>query len=190
MARFAREKKWLFAALAGSLLMFERWTVLEVNHNEVAVSHISFWFYKKTVKRISVSDVENVYVRAVFLSRGSLPQIVINAKDGEEFISFTYSFALTAEQRANRDCMALKSAIEAGDRFKGSRCESFWWIIVVAISLMVYFYKRAWRIENGRRVERKSVCSAHCEHALRAKRIRRNGMHCYNVLSKRRNDGS
>ena len=154
MARFVGEKKWLFVALAGLLLMFESWTVLEVNHNEVVVSNISFWFRKKTVKRITVSDVdiENICVRAVLLRRGSLPQIVINAKNGEEFIRFTYNFALTAESRADRDCRTLKSAIAAGHGFSQSRCDSFWWIIVVAISLLVYFYKRAWRLERERQV--------------------------------------
>ena len=168
MVRFAGEIKWLFVALAGLLLMFERWTVLEVSHNEVVASNISFWFSKKTVKRIAVSDVENICVRAVLLRRGSLPQIVINAKKGEEFIRFTYNFALTAELRADRDCRSLKSAIAAGYGFSQSRCDSFWWIIVVAISLLVYFYKRAWRLQNRRVAESESVCRAHRENALRA----------------------
>ena len=145
---FANERKWLVIALFAGVLTFERWSVMEVRRDEIVVSHISFWFHKTESKRIAVSDVGDVRFRAVPL--GYLPEILIKTKRGKEFFSVRFGFALTAWRRASRDLKLLKNAMASGDYFRRSNCESFWWIVLVIVSLFVYWYKRSWRIHDER----------------------------------------
>ena len=152
MLKFTNERLWLCIAVAGLLLTFERHSVLEVKSGEVIASDVSFWFYKREIKKINVSDVGEISCRSKYIGRtGWTPSLLVNTKSGGLFCKINYHNAFTCDQRSESDKEKLKEALALGMGFRTTQNESFYWIALVFVSLFVYVYKRALRLERERK---------------------------------------
>lgn len=151
MRMLRNEDLWLCIAAVGLLLMFERWSVLEVKSGEVVASQVSFWCIKREVKKINVSDVGKVGIGSTHGGKGgSLPKLLVYTKRGELFYTMIYNNGFTANQRIARDVDRFKDAMVHDTGFCVSRNESGLWVVLVVISLVVSIYKRLWRLERQR----------------------------------------
>ncbi len=154
LRRLTSERLWLCIALVGFVLLFERWTVLEVKDGEVVVSRISFWCHKSEIKKAKASEIGEVSLYAV----GGLPPrltpsdlIIWKVAEGGEYLTIFYVLSennrFSGWQRKAWDIDRLKVAIANGTYCKISRCDSFRWLMLGVISLVVYGYKRSRRLE-------------------------------------------
>lgn len=148
--KMPKETIWLVMALAGCLLMFERRTELMVQNNEVVVLKTTSWIQKREIKKTNASNVRDARIGP---SRGrpcSLPTLEIYTKDGACFFELQYD-GIFAEDHASKDVDSFRAAIETGSEFiSSSQKDSFFWVVLVVISLVIFWYKRSWRLERER----------------------------------------
>ena len=151
--KWQKEMKWLLLAALAFLFLFERSDTLTVQDGYVRLCRRTWWFYKREVKSAEVSSIENVTHKHVYGGGVKGDSLVLKDKGGKIFYELLYRgfVEFTTWKRAHNDQKACKSAIEGKGRF--SRTESITLPIphVALVGfLLVYWYKRSWRIHDER----------------------------------------
>ena len=151
--KWQKEMKWLLLAALAFLFLFERSDTLTVQDGYVRLCRRTWWFYKREVKSMESSLIGSVTHKHVYGGGVKGDSLVLKDKGGKIFYELLYRgfVEFTTWKRAHNDQKACKSAIEGKGRF--SRTESITLPIphvALVVFLLVYWYKRAWRVARER----------------------------------------
>ena len=150
--KWQKEMKWLLLAALAFLFLFERSDTLTVQDGYVRLCRRTWWFYKREVKSAEVSSIENV--THITKWTGRLDYLLLKDKSGRVFHELQYSgFKIGANwwKEAHSDEKVCKSAIAGKGKFSRevdtvSPITNF----MLLVSLVIYWYKRSWRVERER----------------------------------------
>lgn len=131
---------------------------MEVKDGVISVYQTTWWCKKTKVKSLKVSCFRGTRTKSRGTKGGTYSIEVWDIK-GQLFWAQLYQ-GFDGLDRACRDAAALRRAIRTGSAFSTTCCTSAGLVILlVFISLFMWFYKRSWRLERERqeREERQEV---------------------------------
>ena len=152
--KWQKEMKWLLLAALAFLFLFERSDTLTVQDGYVRLCRRTWWFYKREVKSAEVSSIENVTHISKWGRDSKLDSLLLKDKSGRVFYELHYSgFKIGANwwKEAHSDEKVCKSAIAGKGKFSREvdTVSPIPYAILI-VSLVVYVYKRSWRVARER----------------------------------------
>ena len=151
-----KESIWLGIAVLSCLFLFERSDTLTVQDGYVHLYRRTWWFYKREVKSMESSLIESVTHISKYTGRSSfLDSLVLKGKGGKIFYELLYDAGCKIGanwwNEAHNDEKSCKSAIAGAGVFSREvPTISPMPYITLIVSLVVYVYKRSWRIHDER----------------------------------------
>ena len=152
--KWQKEMKWLLLAALAFLFLFEQSDTLTVQDGYVRLYRRTWWFYKREVKSAEVSSIENVTHISKWGKSSKLDSLLLKDKSGCVFYELHYSgFRIGANwwKEAHSDEKVCKSAIAGKGKFSREvdTVSPISYAILI-VSLVVYVYKRSWRVARER----------------------------------------
>jgi hypothetical protein len=152
-----KEHIWLGIAFLSFLFFFERSDTLIVQDGQVWVNQRRWWFDEKKTRTINASSIASVTHEAVGSGGGFANFLLLKDKKGSVFYELKYG-GFTIKQNwggeAIRDEEKCRRAIAGNGKFS-REVQKILPIppLVFFISLVVYWYKRSWRLERERQAK-------------------------------------
>ena len=152
--KWQKEMKWLLLAALAFLFLFERSDTLTVQDGYVRLCRRTWWFYKREVKSAEVSSIESVTHISKWGKSSKSDSLLLKDKSGRVFYELHYSgFRIGANwwKEAHSDEKVCKSAIAGKGKFSREvDTVSPITYFMLLVSLVIYWYKRSWRIHDER----------------------------------------
>ena len=147
-----KEAFWIILAVVAVPMYFAWRETLEVKDGIVSAYQTTWWYKRANVKSIESSHIREVCTRSRGCGGSHAISIEVTDDRGRLFWVQQYQ-GFDKVGRSCRDADALKYAIKTGSAFSATNCKSAMWaLLVIIISLFMWVYKRAWRLERERQV--------------------------------------
>ena len=148
------EHIWLGMAFLAFLFFFERSETLIVQDGQVWVNQRKWWFDEKKIWTINASSIDSVTHISKNGKGGWVDSLILKDKRGSVFYKLHYSgFKIGANwwDEAHHDEEKCKDAIVGNGKFSREvPTVSPIPYVMLIVSLVVYVYKRSWRIHDER----------------------------------------
>lgn len=150
--KFKKESVWILLAIVAAPFYFVCRDTIEVENGMVHAYKTTWWCKRSLVKSLDASCVGEVRKKLHAVGSSSRCEIELFDNHGQLFWVQTYQ-GFDKLDRCCQDEVALRRAIKIGSVFSATYCKSgAWALLSIVISLITWYYKRAWRLERKRQL--------------------------------------